>query len=155
MIELTDLYQEVIIDHSKTPRNFMVLPHASHCQVGHNPLCGDQIILYLQVTADVIQELAFQGHGCAISIASASLMTEAIKGKSLVAVQELFQRFHRLVTHSTSNHELRHGLGKLAVFANIVAFPMRIKCATLAWHTMQAALADPDSFNTQAIVSTE
>lgn len=156
MIDLTQLYQEIIIDHGKTPRNFKVPLQTSHCQVGHNPLCGDKLILYLNLEADIIQELGFQGSGCAISIASASLMTEAIKGKTLVAVQELFQRFHSLVTnHAAPGRDLSKSLGKLAVFANIAAFPMRIKCATLAWHTMQAALAAPELITAKTIVSTE
>lgn len=142
MTNLTDLYQEMIIEHSKAPRNFTVMPNATNCQIGHNPLCGDQITVYVDLVNNKVNAISFQGSGCAISIASASLMTEAIKGKTVAAAEQLFTLFQELVTTCEQSRELVQSLGKLAAFANVAAFPIRVKCATLAWHTLRAALAN-------------
>lgn len=136
---LNELYQEVILDHNRQPRNFRVLTKANHSAVGHNPLCGDRVTIYLKLESDVIREISFQGSGCAISTASASLMTESLKGKTLRQVETLFQGFHGLVTGKPT--QAQDTLGKLAVFQGVSEFPVRVKCATLAWHTLQAALS--------------
>ncbi len=137
MTDLRDLYQEVILDHNKRPRNFRAIDPASHSADGHNPLCGDQVTVYLDIRDGVIEDLAFRGAGCAISTASASLMTEALKGKKVLEVADLFHSFHDVVT---GEQELSTGLGKLAVLAGVREYPSRVKCATLVWHTLQAAL---------------
>lgn len=142
MNELRELYQEVILDHNRRPRNFGTLPAANAQAEGHNPLCGDRVTVYLDVTDGLIRDLAFQGSGCAISTASASLMTEALKGRSIEAARQLFETFHDLVT--TGAGEGSEDLGKLAVFSGVREFPMRVKCATLAWHTLLAALEQQD-----------
>jgi len=138
-MSLRDLYQEIIIDHGKTPRNFGVLPNANHAQAGHNPLCGDKLMVYVLEENGVITDLRFEGTGCAISVASASLMTEAVKGKTLQAFEAMFEQFHQLVTEGK---ESESDLGKLTVLAGVAEFPVRVKCATLAWHTLKAALTD-------------
>ena len=139
MSELRELYQSLILDHNKKPRNFREPEQANRRAEGKNPLCGDEITVYLTVDGDdVVQDVAFQGTGCAISTASASLMTEAIKGKRCDEVRELFARFHELVTCEKKDGA---GLGKLVVFAGVREFPMRVKCATLPWHTVRSALA--------------
>ncbi len=143
MSDLFDLYQEVILDHNKRPRNFGALEHPDREATGHNPLCGDQ--LELDVALDdggtAIGDIRFEGSGCAISKASASLMTEAVKGKTLEEVSTLFEKFHELLTGDPSvRGEAGTDLGKLAVFEGVREFPVRVKCATLAWHTLQAAL---------------
>lgn len=135
---LRDLYQEVILDHNRRPRNFGTLPSANHHAEGYNPLCGDKVTVFLDLQDGRIQDVAFQGAGCAISTASASLMTEALKGRTVEEARELFQGFHELVT--TGAGEDSEELGKLAVFSGVREFPMRVKCATLAWHTLLAAL---------------
>ncbi len=140
MNELRDLYQEVILDHNRKPRNFRVLPEANHRAEGYNPLCGDKVTVFLDVEDDRIRDVAFQGSGCAISTASASLMTEALRGRSVAAARELFQNFHNLVTRGEG--EGSPELGKLAVFGGVREFPMRVKCATLVWHTLLAALEE-------------
>lgn len=140
MSELRDLYQQVIFDHYKSPHNCHVLADANHVAHGHNPLCGDQITVYLQVEDGVIRDLSFEGAGCAISTASASLMTDALKGKKLDEVEHLFEGFHHMVTHDDAEPDAE--LGKLEVLAGVREFPARVKCATLAWHTLQAALKD-------------
>ena len=137
MSDLRDLYQEVILDHSKAPRNFGSLNANSQKAEGYNPLCGDKLTLYLALDGDVVKDARFEGSGCAISTASASLMTEVIKGKSVAEIEHLFDVFHDLVT-GTGQADLAQ-LGKLAVFAGVQEFPMRVKCATLAWHTLKAA----------------
>ena len=142
MNELRDLYQEVILDHNRRPRNFGTLPAANRQAEGHNPLCGDRVTVYLDVAGGRIRDLAFQGAGCAISTASASLMTEALKGRSVDEARQLFAGFHGLVT--TGAGEGSEDLGKLAVFSGVREFPMRVKCATLAWHTLLAALEQKD-----------
>ena len=141
MSDLRDLYQEVILDHNKRPRNFRVIDPASHQADGYNPLCGDRVTVYLDVENDVVKDVSFQGSGCAISTASASLMTEALKGKTLAEVDRLFQGFHDVVT---GTGEAPPGFGKLAILAGVRDYPSRVKCATLAWHAMQAALENRD-----------
>jgi len=136
---LRELYQEVILDHSKNPRNFREIDNASHEAKGHNPLCGDRLVLYLLVEEGVIRDVAFQGAGCAISTASASMMTEALKGKTEAEAEKLFGSFHDLVTGKNEGSD--DVLGKLAVFGGVRDYPVRVKCATLAWHTLNAALA--------------
>ena len=140
MSDLRNLYQEMIVDHGKSPRNFGVLANPTSCREGYNPLCGDKVTLYINEQEGVIQSLCFEGKGCAISMASASLMTEALEGKNREVAEKLFEDFHLLVTGSHHSPALEEGLGKLAAFKNISEFPMRVKCATLAWHTLKAAL---------------
>ena len=144
---LNDLYQEVILDHSKRPRNFHELADAT-CQVeGYNPLCGDKLKLFVKMDGDVVRDISFVGAGCAISTASASLMTETIKGKTRHEAEQMMERFHDLLTKekpATGN------LGKLAVFSGVREFPVRVKCATLAWHTLKSALTGASE-----LVSTE
>jgi nitrogen fixation NifU-like protein len=147
MSDLNELYQEVILDHNRRPRNFRTIDPASHRADGHNPLCGDRLSLYLQVDAGQIADVAFQGSGCAISKASASMMTDAVKGHSVAEAQALFERFHRMVT--TPPDQPVENLGKLSVLAGVREFPVRVKCASLAWHTLKAAL------DRQTVVSTE
>ena len=141
MSNLSELYQEVIFDHAKKPRNCHVLDCANHQAEGYNPLCGDQVTVYLKVDKGVIVDLSFAGTGCAISTASASLMTETLKGKTLAEVQHLFDDFHQMVT--TPPDAPHPDLGKLEVLAGVSEFPARVKCATLAWHTLQSALKSP------------
>jgi nitrogen fixation protein NifU and related proteins len=138
MADLRDLYQEVILEHSKAPRNYRELPSANHKAEGFNPLCGDHFMLYLDLDGDMIRDIAFQGSGCAISKASASMMTQSLKGKSKQEAETLFSEFHKLVTgQATGDHA---EMGKLAAFSGVSEFPVRVKCATLAWHTLHAAL---------------
>jgi nitrogen fixation NifU-like protein len=140
--ELRELYQEVILDHSKRPRNFGALPGASHQAEGFNPLCGDKATVYLLVEDDVVKSVTFKGAGCSISTASASMMTEALVGKSRTEAEALFQRFHELLTSDPSRaaDNAAPELGKLAVFSGVCEFPVRVKCASLPWHTFRAAL---------------
>ena len=141
MSELRELYQEVILDHGRTPRNNRFPEPASHGAEGHNPLCGDHLILKLRLNQDVIEDIGFQGSGCAICTASASTMTEVVKGKTIGEANRLFDEFHTLVTQGQgANLEV---LGKLAAFSGVGEFPMRVKCATLSWHTFKAALENP------------
>lgn len=135
--DLSELYQEVILDHSKQPRNYRELDGASNVAKGHNPLCGDKIDIYLKVEEGIISDVSFQGSGCAISTASASMMTESLKGRSREDAEQLAAIFHGVVT---GKDEDEGDLGKLAVFAGVQEFPVRVKCATLAWHTLKAAL---------------
>jgi nitrogen fixation NifU-like protein len=151
MSDLRDLYQEVILDHSRQPRNFGALAEANHAARGDNPLCGDQLHLSLKVRGEVVEDVAFEGSGCAISMASASLMTQAVKGHTVAEAEDLFDRFRRLLTRDEPG-ELGD-LGKLEVFSGVREFPMRVKCATLAWHTLHAALEHGD--DGEAEVSTE
>jgi len=140
-VDLRELYQETILDHSKRPHNFRALEDANRSAQGHNPLCGDRATVYLRVEDERVTEAAFQGSGCSISTASASMMTDALKGRTLGEVRALFDRFHELVTADPSKaQEAAAELGKLAVFAGVHEFPMRVKCASLPWHTMKAAL---------------
>ncbi len=142
MSDLRELYQEVILDHNKRPRNFRVLEAAGHRAVGHNPLCGDQITVFVELDGDVIRDVSFQGAGCAISKASASMMTDAVKGKTISEVRDLFMDFHAMVTSTPDALPDVERVGKLAAFAGVCEFPARVKCASLAWHTLQAALSD-------------
>ena len=143
MSDLRDLYQEVIIDHSRRPRNFGPLPGHNHHAEGFNPLCGDKLTLYLKVVDGIIEDVRFEGAGCAISTASASLMSEALKGKSAAQAEALFDSFHGLLTGAAETPNAAP-LGKLQVLAGMQEFPARIKCATLAWHTLHAALHDQE-----------
>ncbi len=138
-MSLRELYQEMIVDHGKRPRNFGKLSNANHCQAGHNPLCGDKLTLFILERDGKVEEICFEGNGCAISVASASLMTEAVKGKSIEEINQLFDLFHHLVTEG---REPEVNMGKLAVFSGVAEFPVRVKCATLAWHTLKAALGN-------------
>jgi nitrogen fixation protein NifU and related proteins len=144
--ELSDLYQEVILDHCRKPRHFGVLPEPHRTAEGKNPLCGDHFNVFLKLDGDVIQEMTFQGSGCCISKASASMMTGQLKGKSAADARKIFALYHAMVTTGAANEEV---LGKLCVFAGVHHFPMRVKCAILPWHAMLAAL------NGEASISTE
>ena len=148
MMDLRELYQEIILDHNDNPRNHRVMEGASSQAQGYNPLCGDKLTVYLQVSNDTVKDISFIGCGCAISQASASLMTEAIQGKSLQEAHALFKRFHAMLTQEID--PVSQSLDKLSVLAGVRAFPVRVKCATLAWHTFEAALEKAN-----VIVSTE
>ena len=139
--DLRELYQEVIFDHNRKPRNFHALEDANHVAHGHNPLCGDELTVFLRVVDDTIADVSFEGHGCAISKASASLMTEAVKGRPIAEVEALFRDFHALLTDVPPADR---DFGKLQVLAGVRDFPARVKCATLAWHTLHNALAGDD-----------
>ena len=146
MSELRELYQEVILEHSKHPRNFRALDAANHQAEGFNPLCGDHFTVYVDVQEGAIHDIAFQGAGCAISKASASMMTQSLKGKSQGEAEELFTKFHDLVTGNGTGDEM----GKLAAFSGVSEFPLRVKCATLAWHALRAALrGDQEAVSTE------
>ncbi|RMF61296.1 MAG: SUF system NifU family Fe-S cluster assembly protein [Calditrichaeota bacterium] len=142
MDELRELYQEIILDHNKNPKNFGELPDANHSSEGYNPLCGDRIKVFLKVKDGLVEDIKFTGSGCAISRASASVMTTLVKGKTVQEAEELFKRFHDLVTQSPQAEVNLEELDKLAVFAGVREFPSRIKCASLAWHTLIAALKE-------------
>jgi nitrogen fixation protein NifU and related proteins len=150
MIDLRDLYQEVILEHNNAPRNYRALPSANHKAEGNNPLCGDHFTVYIDLDGDFIRDISFQGTGCAISKASASMMTQSVKGKTRTEAEELLQRFHQLVTGRGPVNGDGDNLGKLAAFSGVNQYPARVKCATLAWHTLQAALE-----GTQQTISTE
>lgn len=143
MSDLRELYQEVILDHNKKPRNFRTMPEASHQAEGHNPLCGDNVTVYLHMAGDTIDDISFQGSGCAISKASASMMTTALKGKTLAEAEAIFESFHELVTGDPTTEGDGEEMGKLAVFSGVREYPARVKCASLAWHTLHAALENP------------
>jgi nitrogen fixation NifU-like protein len=147
--DLRDLYQEVIFDHNRNPRNFRIIENADRKVEGFNPLCGDHLTLFLKMNADTIEDASFQGSGCAISTASVSLMTEIIKGKTETEAETLFKLFHEMTTGKTEEIQLE-AVGKLAVLAGVREYPARVKCATLAWHTLDAALK-----NQQQSISTE
>jgi len=138
-MSLSELYQNVILEHNRAPRNYRAMPGADRKAEGNNPLCGDQVTVWLRLDGDVIGDVSFQGAGCAISRASASLMTAAVKGKTRAEVEGLFDRFHQLVTGALPAGEAET-LGKLAVFSGVSEFPIRVKCASLSWHTLKAAL---------------
>lgn len=140
MLDLRELYQQIILDHNKSPRNFRALADADRSAEGHNPLCGDHVNVYLKLKDDRIEEITFQGSGCAISKASASLMTSLLKQQSVEEADALFGKFHDLVAGDEGAAPDLDEMGKLAVFSGVRAFPTRIKCATLAWHTLKAAL---------------
>ena len=139
MSGLSELYQNVILEHNRSPRNFRAMEDADGKAEGHNPLCGDELTVWVRMNGDVISDVSFRGAGCAISRASASLMTGAVKGKTRAEAEALFQRFHRLVTGTSPAGE-SETLGKLAVFSGVSEFPVRVKCASLSWHTLKAAL---------------
>ena len=147
MSDLSDLYQEVILDHNRRPRNFHALADASHIADGHNPLCGDRLRVYLKVEDGTVSDVGFEGAGCAISKASASMMTDAIKGRTVEEIDALFERFHRMVT--TPPDRPVEDMGKLSSLAGVREFPVRVKCASLAWHTLKAAMTQ------KKVVSTE
>jgi nitrogen fixation NifU-like protein len=140
MADLRDLYQEVILDHHKKPRNFHRLEHANRQADGYNPLCGDKLSVFIQMENGVVKDIGFIGAGCAISTASASMMTESLKGKTESEARAIFERFHQLVTNHSESQPDPATMGKLAVFSGVREYPVRVKCATLAWHTMRAAL---------------
>lgn len=142
MPDLGELYQQVILDHNRSPRNFRELPDANRTAEGNNPLCGDEIKLWVRVKDGMIEDIGFRGNGCAISQAAASLMTSAVKGKPVAEAEELFRAFHAMVTGTDPTPAQREHLGKLAAFAGVREFPARVKCANLSWHTLHAALKD-------------
>jgi nitrogen fixation NifU-like protein len=148
MSDLRDLYQDVILEHSKAPRNYRELPQANRKAEGYNPLCGDHFTLYVDLEGDIVRDISFQGSGCAISKASASMLTQMVKGKTRAEAQKLFDKFLQLVKGESEGNQAE--LGKLAVFSGVCEFPVRVKCATLVWHTLQAALEGK-----QEAVSTE
>lgn len=150
MSELSELYQEVILDHNRRPHNFGVLEGANRTAEGYNPLCGDQLTIYAQVENEVITEVRFRGSGCAISKASASLMTDSVKGKTRAQAESLFQQVHQMLIGGCTDEADASALGKLAVLSGVCEFPSRVKCASLAWHTLNAALKSEG-----AAVSTE
>jgi nitrogen fixation protein NifU and related proteins len=151
MNDLRELYQEVILDHSRHPRNFRGMAEANRRAEGYNPLCGDRATVYLNVEDDVVRDVSFEGVGCSISTASASMMTEALRGKSVAEAKVLFERFHELVTSDPGRAAGKAGsaVGKLAVFSGVCEFPMRVKCASLPWHTMKAALEGAEKATTE------
>jgi nitrogen fixation NifU-like protein len=149
MSELSELYQQVILDHNKKPRNFRKIEAPTHTAEGHNPLCGDQLTIYLDLENNEVRDVSFEGSGCAISKASASMMTQAVKGKTRQQAEDLFKEFHHMVTADSDQSESDSGLGNLRIFAGVREFPVRVKCATLPWHTLHAAL------NKREIASTE
>jgi nitrogen fixation NifU-like protein len=149
MASLSALYQDLILDHNRAPQNFRRMEDANRRVEGMNPLCGDRLTVWLRMEDDVIKDVAFQGSGCAISKASASMMTSAVRGKTREEAEALFERFHRLVTGGMEQTEAE-SLGKLAAFSGLSEFPIRVKCASLSWHALKAALNEPDT-----VVSTE
>jgi nitrogen fixation NifU-like protein len=149
MSELSELYQQVILDHNKKPRNFRKLETPSHTAEGYNPLCGDQLSVYLNVQDGEVKDVAFEGSGCAISKASASMMTQAVKGKSTEEAENLFEEFHSMVTGELNEETEENSLGNLKIFAGVREFPVRVKCATLPWHTLHAALNKKDQITTE------
>jgi nitrogen fixation NifU-like protein len=153
MSSLGSLYQEVILDHCKKPRNFRVMEGADYKAEGYNPLCGDKVTVYLKIEGDKIVDIAFQGSGCAISTASASILTETLKGKTEAEATAIFESFHDLVTGAAAAAGSGADIGKLEVFSGVSEFPARVKCATLSWHTLRAALNE--SHQGSEVVSTE
>ncbi|MEZ5306272.1 MAG: SUF system NifU family Fe-S cluster assembly protein [Pyrinomonadaceae bacterium] len=149
MSEINELYQEVILDHNKNPRNFREIENPDKFADGNNPLCGDKLKVYLNTDGDVITDVAFTGSGCAISKASASMMTQVLKGKSIAEAEKLFDEFHRMVTGKLDIETDENSLGKLRLFAGVLEFPARVKCASLSWHTVNAALHDGGEASTE------
>ena len=149
MSELSELYQQVILDHNKKPRNFHKLETANRTAEGYNPLCGDQLNVYLHLEGDLVDDISFEGTGCAIWKASASMMTQAVKGKTKQEVEELFDEFHRMVTGQLDEESEPNQLGRLKIFSGVREFPVRVKCATLSWHTMHAALNEKERVSTE------
>ena len=151
MSELSELYQQVILDHNKKPRNFHKLADANRSAEGYNPLCGDHLNVYLRVENDQVLDVSFEGSGCAIWKASASMMTQAVKGKTKAEAELLFDEFHRMATGELDEENDPNNLGKLKIFAGVREFPARVKCATLSWHTMRAALEGEESATTESV----
>lgn len=149
MSELSELYQAVILDHNKKPRNFHKLETANCSAEGFNPLCGDQLNVYVQLEDDQVKDLSFEGSGCAISKASASMMTQAVKGKTREEAETLFDEFHRMVTGTLDPEDETNHLGRLTIFAGVREYPVRVKCATLSWYTLRAALQNQDTASTE------
>ena len=149
MSELSELYQQVILDHNKKPRNFRKLEQANHSAEGYNPLCGDHLTIYVDLEDNSVKEIAFEGSGCAISKAAASMMTQAVKGKSRAQAEELFNEFHSMVMGELDEETEENKLGNLRIFAGVREFPVRVKCATLPWHTLHAALNDEQHVSTE------
>jgi nitrogen fixation protein NifU and related proteins len=150
MSELSELYQQVILDHNKKPRNFHKMESANRTAEGFNPLCGDQLHIYLQVEGDQVKDISFEGSGCAIFKASASMMTQALKGKTKAETEQLFQEFHQLLTGEMDEEVEGSNLGKLKIFSGVREYPVRVKCATLSWHTMLAALKGEGKATTES-----
>jgi SUF system FeS assembly protein, NifU family len=149
MSELNELYQEVILEHNKNPRNFREIADADRIADGNNPLCGDALRVYLQMEGDTVKDIAFKGSGCAISKASASMMTQAVKGKTREEAEILFDEFHRMVTGKLDAETEENHLGRLKIFAGVLEFPARVKCASLSWHTLHAALNNEETASTE------
>jgi nitrogen fixation NifU-like protein len=149
MSELSELYQQVILDHNKKPRNFRKIDDANRRADGHNPLCGDQLTVYLDFENGVVKDISFEGSGCAISKASASMMTQTLKGKTVDEAEVLFDEFHRMVTGELDEEAVPNQLGRLTIFAGVREFPARVKCASLSWHTMHAALRGEEVVSTE------
>jgi nitrogen fixation NifU-like protein len=149
MSELSDLYQETILEHNKNPRNFREIEGADRTADGNNPLCGDALRVYVDLEDDMVKDVAFKGSGCAISKASASMMTQVVKGKSKDEAEMLFDEFHRMVTGGLDVETEENHLGKLKIFAGVLEFPARVKCASLSWHTLNAALHGEDTVSTE------
>jgi nitrogen fixation NifU-like protein len=149
MSELSELYQQVILDHNKKPRNFRRLETANHTAEGYNPLCGDHLTIYLDLENDLVKDVGFEGSGCAISKAAASMMTQAVKGKSKEQAENLFNEFHSMVTGDLNEELEENSLGNLKIFAGVREFPVRVKCATLPWHTLHAALNKEEQVSTE------
>jgi nitrogen fixation protein NifU and related proteins len=149
MSELSDLYQEVILDHNKNPRNYREIESADRTADGHNPLCGDQLTVFLDIEDDKVKDVSFVGSGCAISKASASMMTQTVKGKTREEAEVLFDEFHRMVLGELDEEAEENHLGRLKIFAGVREFPARVKCASLSWHTMNAALHGEDEVSTE------
>ena len=149
MSELNDLYQEVILDHNKNPRNFREIENADKSADGNNPLCGDALRVYLTMEDDRVKDVAFKGSGCAISKASASMMTQAVKGKTKAEADVMFAEFRQMVMGEMDTEQEENSLGKLRIFAGVREFPARVKCASLSWHTVHAALAGEETASTE------
>src|ERR687886_1212581 len=149
MSELSELYQQFILDHNKKPRNFRKIEDANRTADGYNPLCGDQLSVYMQLEDDVVKDISFEGSGCAISKAAASMMTQSVKGKTRAEAEALFDEFHRMVTGELDEEAEPNHLGRLKIFAGVREFPARVKCASLSWHTMHAALNGEDKTTTE------
>lgn len=149
MSELSDLYQEVILEHNKNPRNFREIADADQYADGKNPLCGDALRVYVSLDGDTVTDVAFKGSGCAISKASASMMTQAVKGKTKADAEHIFDEFHKMVTGDLDIETDDNDLGKLKIFAGVLEFPARVKCASLSWHTLNAALRGEDVVSTE------
>ena len=149
MSELSDLYQEVILEHNKNPRNFREIADADQYADGKNPLCGDALRVYISLDGDTVTDVAFKGSGCAISKASASMMTQAVKGKTKADAEHIFDEFHKMVTGELDIETDENDLGKLRIFSGVLEFPARVKCASLSWHTLNAALHGEDAVSTE------